>query len=105
MSTLIPHDRPHPPETDPQAEAEERLWQHYCRVAKGLDVGELLQLGVDRGLELAEGRLGQQDDLLHGLGLRCGKPPASAARGGVGQAVRRAAQPPALVPLRSITLL
>jgi hypothetical protein len=42
MSTLIPHDLPHPPDTDQQAEADERLWAHYCRVAQHLDVGELL---------------------------------------------------------------
>lgn len=42
MSMLIPHQQPQPPDTDAQAEADERLWQHYCAVAKRLDVGELL---------------------------------------------------------------
>jgi hypothetical protein len=42
MSMLIPHQHPQPPDIDAQAEAEERLWQHYCTVAKQLDVGELV---------------------------------------------------------------
>jgi hypothetical protein len=42
MSTLFPHDLPHPPDIDAQAEADERLWQHYCAVAQRLDVGALI---------------------------------------------------------------
>jgi hypothetical protein len=33
---------PEPSAINHQAEADERLWQHYCRVAKTVDVGELL---------------------------------------------------------------
>jgi hypothetical protein len=39
MSSL---PKPEPSAIDHQAEADERLWQHYCAVAKRLDVGELL---------------------------------------------------------------
>jgi hypothetical protein len=33
---------PEPSDIDHDAEAEETLWQHYCAVAKTLDVGELI---------------------------------------------------------------
>jgi hypothetical protein len=42
MSTFFPHQLPHPPDLDQDAEQQERLWQHYCTVAKRLDVGELI---------------------------------------------------------------
>jgi hypothetical protein len=42
MSTWIPHDHPTPPDIDAQAEADERLWEHYCTTVKRLDVGELI---------------------------------------------------------------
>jgi hypothetical protein len=48
MSTWIPHDLPHPPDTDAQAEADERLWQHYCAVAQQLDVGEVITAICDQ---------------------------------------------------------
>jgi hypothetical protein len=38
MSSIMPL----PDDIDHQAEADDRLWQHYCRVAKTVDVGELL---------------------------------------------------------------
>jgi hypothetical protein len=34
--------RPEPSDLDYQAEADERVWQDYCRLAKGLDVGEII---------------------------------------------------------------
>jgi hypothetical protein len=42
MSTFFPHQLPQPPDTDAQAEADERLWQHYCAVAKQLNVGRVV---------------------------------------------------------------
>jgi hypothetical protein len=33
---------PGPEHIDHEAERHERLWQHYCRVAQTVDVGELL---------------------------------------------------------------
>jgi len=44
----LPHDLPQPPDHDQQAEADERLWQHYCTVAKRLDVGALIAAVCDQ---------------------------------------------------------
>jgi hypothetical protein len=38
MSSVMPL----PDDIDHEAEAEERFWQQYCRVAKRLDAGELI---------------------------------------------------------------
>jgi hypothetical protein len=39
---------PEPSDLDRQAEADERLWQHYCAVAKRLDAGELISAVCDQ---------------------------------------------------------
>jgi hypothetical protein len=39
---------PLPDDIDHQAEADERLWQHYCAVAQRLDVGELITAVCDQ---------------------------------------------------------
>jgi hypothetical protein len=39
---------PEPSDLDQQAEADERLWQHYCAVAKRLDAGELIAVVCDQ---------------------------------------------------------
>jgi hypothetical protein len=48
MSTFFPHQLPQPPDTDHAAEADERLWQHYCAVAQRLDVGALIAAVCDQ---------------------------------------------------------
>ena len=44
MSSMIPL----PEDLDHQAEADERFWQSYCRVAQTLDAGELLSTVCDQ---------------------------------------------------------
>jgi hypothetical protein len=37
-----------PSDIDHEAERDERLWAHYCRVAKGLDAGDLIAAVCDQ---------------------------------------------------------
>jgi hypothetical protein len=42
MSTFFQPHSPQPPDVDHAAEREEKIWEHYCRIARSLDVGELI---------------------------------------------------------------